>query len=136
MEIIHIMSKHPETVEPGDTLAKAAEMMEVGGFRRLPVVKDGEVVGILTERDVRVHRGHLEATRVNAAMSEPVMSVAPHTTVQEAVRLLLKHKVGGLPVIDKGTLVGMVTTTDMLGALLEIVEDYEATHPAAKRKRA
>lgn len=136
MEIIHIMSKHPETVQPDDTLAKAAQMMEVGGFRSLAVVKDGAMVGILTERDVRQHRGHLEVTRVTAAMSEPVWSVAPHTTVQEAVRLILKHKVGGLPVIDKGTLVGMVTTTDMLGALLEIVEDYEATHPAAKRKHA
>ncbi|HVN89252.1 MAG TPA: CBS domain-containing protein [Candidatus Binataceae bacterium] len=129
MEIIHIMSKHPETVEPGDTLAKASQMMEVGGFRRLAVVKDGAVVGMLTERDVRQHRGHLDATRVNAAMSEPVLSVTPHTTVQEAVRMMLKRKVGGMPVIDKGNLVGMVTTTDMLEALLQIVEDYEASHP-------
>jgi len=104
-------------------------MMEVGGFRRLAVVEEGKVVGILTERDVRQHRGHLESTRVTAAMSEPVLSVTPHTTVQEAVRMMLKRKVGGMPVIDKGNLVGMVTTTDMLGALLEIVEDYEATHP-------
>ncbi len=129
MEIIHIMSKHPETVEPGDTLAKASQMMEVGGFRRLAVVKDGAVVGMLTERDVRQHRGHLDATRVNAAMSEPVLSVTPHTTVQEAVRMMLKRKVGGMPVIDKGNLVGMVTTTDMLQALLQIVDDYEASHP-------
>ena len=48
MEMIHIMTRHPETVHPDDTLAKAKEMMDAAGFRRLPVVKDGEVVGMLT----------------------------------------------------------------------------------------
>jgi acetoin utilization protein AcuB len=131
MEMIHIMTKHPETINPEDTLAKAQEMMDVGGFRRLPVIKDGVIVGMLTERDLRQHRGHLESTRVNATMSTPVLSVAPHSTVQEAAHLMLQKKVGGLPVVEKGLLVGMVTTTDMIRAFLEVVEDFEQTHPAA-----
>jgi len=126
MQMIHIMSKHPETINPDDNLAKASEMMQVGGFRRLVVVKDSAVAGILTDRDLRQHRGHLESTKVNAAMSSPVLSVTPHSTVQEAARLMLQHKVGGMPVIDKGTLVGMVTTTDMIRAFLEVVDDLEA----------
>jgi len=125
MEMLHIMTRHPETIHPDDTLAKAKEMMDVAGFRRLPVVKDGNVVGMLTERNLRAHAGYLESTKVNAAMSTPVISVGPNSTVQEAARLMLLHKVGGLPVIDKGKLVGVVTTIDMLRAFLQVVETFE-----------
>ena len=125
MEMIHIMTKHPETIHPDDTLAKAKEMMEVAGFRRLPVVKDDEIVGMLTERDLRSHAGYLESTKVNVAMSAPVISVGPNSTVQEAARLMLRHKIGGLPVLGSGKLVGMVTTIDMLKAFLEVVETFE-----------
>lgn len=125
MEMIHIMTKHPETIHPDDTLAKAREMMEAGGFRRLPVVKGDAVVGMLTERDTRSHFGYLESTKVNAAMSSPVISVGPHSTVQEAARLMLRHKIGGLPVLVNGNLAGMVTTIDMLRAFLEVVETFE-----------
>jgi acetoin utilization protein AcuB len=127
MEIIHIMTKHPETISPDDTLAKAQAMMDAGQLGHLPVVKNDAIVGMLTERDLRQHRGHLETTRVNAAMSTPVCSVQPNTTVQDAARLILTHKIGGLPVVDKGMLVGMVSTTDMIRAFLEVVEDYEKT---------
>lgn len=125
MEMIHIMTKHPETIHPDDTLAKAKEMMQVAGFRRLPVVKDDQVIGMLTERDLRSHAGYLDSTKVNAAMSAPVISVAPHSTVQAAARLMLRHKIGGMPVLDSGKLVGMVTTIDMLKAFLEVVETFE-----------
>ena len=131
MEMIHIMTRHPETVHPDDTLAKAKEMMDAAGFRRLPVVKDGEVVGMLTERDLRAHAGYLESSKVNAAMSAPVISVGPNSTVQEATRLMLRHKVGGLPVMDSGVLVGIVTTIDMLRAFLEVVETFEKTRASS-----
>jgi acetoin utilization protein AcuB len=125
MEMIHIMTRHPETIHPDDTLAKAKNMMDAAGFRRLPVVKDGEIVGMLTERNLREHSGYLESTKVNSAMSAPVISVGPNSTVQEATRLMLRHKIGGLPVVDGGKLVGIVTTIDMLRAFLEVVESYE-----------
>ncbi len=127
MEMIHIMTRHPETIHPDDTLAKAKEIMDVARFRRLPVVKDGEIVGMLTERNLREHSGYLESTKVNVAMSTPVVSVGPNSTVQEATRLMLRHKIGGLPVVDRGKLVGIVTTIDMLRAFLEVVESFERT---------
>jgi len=131
MEMIHVMTRHPETIHADDTLAKAKEMMDAAGFRRLPVVKDGEVVGMLTERDLRAHAGYLESSKVNAAMSTPVVSVGPHSTVQEATRLMLHHKVGGLPVMDGRMLVGIVTTIDMLRAFLEVVETFERTRASS-----
>jgi acetoin utilization protein AcuB len=108
----------------------SASSCEVGGFRRLAVVKDGVVAGMLTERDIRQHRGHLGFTKVNAAMSSPVLSVAPTTTVQEAARMMLDRNVGGMPVIDKGALVGMVTTSDMIRAFLEVVAGIEEKQAA------
>jgi acetoin utilization protein AcuB len=127
MEMIHIMTRHPEAIHPDDTLYKAKEMMDVAKFRRLPVVKDDRVVGMLTERDLRAHAGYLETTKVNAAMSTPVISVSPSSTVQEVARLMLRHKVGGFPVLDGDRLVGMVTTIDMIGAFLQVMETYEKT---------
>ena len=47
MEMIHVMTRHPETIHPDDKLAKAKGMMDAAGFRRLPVVKDGELVEML-----------------------------------------------------------------------------------------
>jgi acetoin utilization protein AcuB len=125
MEVIHIMTRHPETIKPDDTLAKAKEMMDAAAFRRLPVVKDGEIVGMLTERNLREHSGYLDSTKVNVAMSAPVVSVGPNSTVQEAARLMLQRKIGGLPVVERGKLVGIVTTIDMLRAFLEVVESLE-----------
>jgi len=125
MEMIHVMTLHPETIGPADTLAKAKEMMEVGGFRRLPVVKDGALVGMLTERDLRAHAGYMDSTKVSAASHAPVISVHPKSTVQDAARLMMRHKIGGLPVLDGGKLVGIVTSIDLLRAFVEVVDSFE-----------
>jgi acetoin utilization protein AcuB len=122
MQMFHVMTKHPETVGPGDLLSKAKEMMDAGGFRRLPVVQDGRVVGIVTERDLREHSGHLKSTRVDAVMKAPVVSVDSKTSVEEAARLMLANKIGGIPVVDAGKLVGVVTTSDLIRAFLSVVE--------------
>lgn len=96
--------------------------MKAYGFRRLPVVDDGHLVGILTERDLRAHAGQLENTRVNAVMQTALVTIAPEDTVEEAARLMLKHKIGGLPVVADGTLAGIVTTSDLLAAFLRVLQ--------------
>ena len=58
------MTKEPITVGEDELLIRASHKMQAGGFRRLPVMKEGKLVGIVTERDVREHRGHLEHTKV------------------------------------------------------------------------
>lgn len=131
MEMLHVMTKHPETIRPDDALAKAKEMMEIGGFRRLTVVKDGKVVGIVTERDLRGHEGYLKTTKIDAVMKSPVVTVNSHTTVEEAARTMLTRKIGGMPVVDAGKLVGIVTTSDMLHALLSVIEEVHRTAKAS-----
>ena len=128
MEMIHVMTHHPESIRWDDTLETARQMMVAGGFRRLPVTNNGEVIGMLTERDLRQHAGYFESTKVNAAMSGRLISVGPNCTVEEAARLMVNHKIGGLPILDNGKLVGIVTTVDMLRAFLEVIEEFHKKH--------
>ena len=122
MQMLHVMTRSPEAIRPEDVLLKAKEMMDAGRFRRLPVVQEGRVVGILTERDLREHGGYLKSTKVDAVMKAPVVTVDSKASVEEAARLMLRNKIGGLPVVDGGKLVGIVTSTDLLRAFLNVLE--------------
>ena len=120
MNVRDLMIRHPQTIDPADTLAVARERMDRGGFRRLPVVDGGgRLIGILTDRDIREHGGHLADTRVSGAMVEPAMSVGPDESVDDVAARLLFEQVGGYPVVDpSGALVGIITATDLLRGLL------------------
>jgi acetoin utilization protein AcuB len=114
------MSKNPVTASPRDTLAEADAKMHSGNFRHLPVADKGKLVGMLSDHDVRPHQGDLKDTRVTGAMTDDPITVTPETTMEEAAEIMLERKIGGLPVVDKEQLVGIITTTDLLGAFLEI----------------
>ena len=121
------MSKDPVTVTAEDLLIQARLKMQRGGFRRLPVVSDGQLVGIITDRDTREHAGYLDRTQVKTAMSKKPVTVTPATTLETAAQILLKRKVGGLPVMENGRLVGMITTSDVLQAFLDVMGASEET---------
>jgi acetoin utilization protein AcuB len=122
MQILNLMTATPVTIGSHDTLAQAKAIMDEGHFRRLPVVDNGQLVGIVTERDIREHTGYFESTRITAAMRTALITVGPRATVEDAARLMLRHKIGGLPIVDEGKLVGIVTTSDLLKAFLNVVE--------------
>jgi acetoin utilization protein AcuB len=122
MQIASCMTRDPVTVTPHDLLARAKALMDSGRFRRLPVMEGGKLVGILTERDLRNHWGYLERTRVDAAMTPEPVTITPRITAEDAARLMLQHKIGGLPVIEDGALVGIVSTSDILRAFLNVVQ--------------
>lgn len=120
MLVRHRMTANPETVSPQDYIAKASEKMKAGKFRRLPVVQDGQLVGILTDRDTLRFIGSEERTRVDGAMTESPLTISPDTPMEEAIRLMKKHQISGLPVVEQGKVVGIVTTSDILQAFLEV----------------
>jgi acetoin utilization protein AcuB len=122
VQIANCMTRTPVTVSPRDTLARAKSLMDSGHFRRLPVMESGKLVGMLTERDIRNHWGYLEATRVDAAMTHEPVTITPRISAEDAARLMLQHKIGGLPVVDNGELVGIVSTSDILKAFLNVVQ--------------
>jgi acetoin utilization protein AcuB len=121
MLVSNRMTREPETIEPQDLVSRAAHKMQAGGFRRLPVVSDGKLVGIITDRDLRQHRGHFEQTKTNGVMTENPITATASMTVEEAAQLMLKHQIGGLPVISEGRLVGMITVSDVLNAFLDVM---------------
>ena len=121
MKVGDRMTKTPMTVSPAETLAIAQEKMQAGGFRQMPVVDDGRLVGIITDRDIRKHGRHMIVAKVQAAMTENLITAAPSTPLEEAARLLLHHKIGALPVVDREHLVGILSTSDILQAFIDLV---------------
>lgn len=121
MLVRHRMSQRPVTVTPHDTLATARAKMQAGHFRRLPVEDNGRLAGIVTDRDIRPHVGSEAWTRVNMAMTAPAVTVSPDTPVEEAARVMLSKQIGGLPVVEAGQLVGIITTSDVLQAFREVL---------------
>lgn len=124
------MTKEPITVDAEDLAVRAAHKMQAGGFRRLPVVRDSKLVGIISERDLREHRGHLEQIKINGVMTEKPVSVTPESTLEEAALIMLERQIGGLPVVAEGHLVGMITETDILRAFLDVMG---ASHGGSSR---
>ncbi|HEY6299696.1 MAG TPA: CBS domain-containing protein [Candidatus Binatus sp.] len=113
MFIRECMTKNPVTIEPGDTLARADAKMKAGGFRRLPVVLKGELIGIVSEYDLRRYPDFLESTLVLVAMTPDPVTVSPSATLEHAVALLKGNEIGALPVVDHGRLVGIITASNL-----------------------
>lgn len=129
MRVSEWMTPAPVTVTPSVTIPKVQELMVHRRIRHLPVVEDGRLVGIITDRDVRtvqpspatsltVGEMHylLERLTVRAVMTRNVITVAPHESLAEAVRLMLENRIGGLPVTEGERLVGILTEVDLLRA--------------------
>ena len=121
MLVCNRMTKEPVTIGPEAALSQAKERMEAGRFHRVPVVSGGKLVGILTDRDIRAHLTDIEQTKVGSVMTQNVRTVSPSITVEEAAQILLKYQIGGLPVVDQGRLVGIITASDVMKAFLDVM---------------
>jgi nucleotide-binding universal stress UspA family protein/predicted transcriptional regulator len=111
------MTSSPASAEPEEKLSSVAARMHQGGFRSMPVLREGRIVGIVTDRDLHRYVRDLEHTEVKLAMTEQALTVTPQTTIYDAARLLRQRKFGALPVVQDGALVGIISTTDLLEAL-------------------
>jgi CBS domain-containing protein len=118
MKVADCMTPDPSCLSPDDALTAAIARMEVGDFRSVPVVLNGVLVGIVSDRDIRSCRHEPESTKIGAIMSKNPICISPDDSVNEAVRMILSRKIGGLPVIKEHKLVGIITTTDILKAVL------------------
>jgi acetoin utilization protein AcuB len=120
MKVAERMTPNPSHVRLADTLDAVRMIMRAEGFKHLPVVESKRVLGVITDRDVRLHTAHLDETLVETAMTADPVTVSPDMTIEEAASLMLVKRIGCLPVIQNGGLVGIITATDLLRALLDI----------------
>lgn len=128
------MSSPVITVEPNLPIMDALELMKGKGIRRTPVMKDGKLVGIISDKDL-LNAAPSDATSlsvwelnyllgkitVGEIMTKNVFTVTVDTPIEEAAYLMAVEKIGGLPVMSDGHLVGLITETDLFRIFLELM---------------
>jgi CBS domain-containing protein len=132
--VVHdIMMGSPVTLGPDDTLELASNVISLGRIRHIPVVEDGRLVGLVSERDLlgtaagrlfglkqKSKSALLKTVPIKDVMKKRVVTVAADTPIKDAARLMADKKIGCVPVVDDRTLVGLVTTTNILRYVEEL----------------
>jgi len=131
MRVDTMMQTQLITATPETSLAEVQRLMRDNNIRHVPVVSGKRLVGMITDRDVReaspspattLTRGEItyrmETTPIKTCMTKDVIWIGPDIDMVQATRLLLQQKIGCLPVVDNGTLVGVMTDIDCLRAFL------------------
>jgi FOG: CBS domain len=132
------MTKNPLVMTPAETIGQADELMTENRIRQLPVVDEGALLGIITDRDIRSflaqsalvepeERAKVLRTNVREIMTAEPLTLAPDDDLREAIELLIEEKIGGIPVVDQAEgLVGIVTYVDVLRCFLNRLEEEQA----------
>jgi len=131
----NLMTPNPRTVHSEVSLEHAAALMKAINCRQLPVLEDARLIGIITDRDLRLavstptadmdftHHQELRAFAVGEFMTANPTTVTPDTPAANAAVLLRQLKIGALPVLDDGRLVGIITVSDCLACLSDQLEE-------------
>ena len=120
MNVTEIMHRNVMTVVESDSAEQVLRRMLAHGVRHAPVMRGAEVVGVVSERNLLGQRARYQRDDVIwRIMTAPPYMAGPSMTVAEASALMATHKVGCLPVLDRGELIGIITKTDMLTVLAQ-----------------
>ena len=128
------MTSSPTVVSPATSVALARELVVTQRIRHLPVCEGERLVGIVTDRDIRTAlpspsalisvweaRHTLDQLSVGDVMTRSVITITEYAPIAEAVRLMVAHRIGGLPVTREERLVGILSETDLLGAFAAVL---------------
>ena len=136
-KVEEVMTAHTRTVHAEQSLSDVRSIFEKEGFRHLPVMGNDGLVGMMThtdlmrvtygahiaEADFEVNNLILESTTVEEAMSKNLKTVEAGSRLTEVARIMRKYKVGCVPVVNGGDLLGLITSTDILGAYIDLDRD-------------
>ncbi len=128
LRVRDLMTSNVTTLQRNDKLTLADDIMRLGRIRHLPVIgEDGQLAGIVSQRDLfrgalaqalgygqRAQRKLLDTLVVKEVMSADVITTSPDTPLAEAARVLVERKIGCLPVVEAGRLVGILTEGDFV----------------------
>lgn len=137
------MTPDPITVGPKTTLNAAYKMMKDYGIRRLPVVDDGALVGIVTWGDLREASASdasslsiwelnylLSKLTIDEFMTRDVYTIHAEDTIHDAAKLMMEYKLSGLPVVDDaGTVIGIITESDIFRMVVQEWEEETSSEP-------
>lgn len=126
------MSRNPTTMSPTQSLLDAAVLMRSSGFRHIPIVNDGQLVGMISDRDIArltpsmllphsaaEHNQVMEQTIIGKVMTRDPVTTSPEMPLVQAAEMFVSGKLGSLAVLDDGALVGILTVRDMLRAFYD-----------------
>jgi acetoin utilization protein AcuB len=130
MRIGEVMTNRVETVPAGESVENALRVMRAKRIRHLVVQLGGGAVGVVSIRDLDSFVSDRSIRTVADVMTAPAVTGSPHMTVREAANLLRGRTIGCLPVLDRGKLVGILTTTDLLDLI-----GRGSERPVSKGKR-
>ncbi|HXV59620.1 MAG TPA: CBS domain-containing protein [Vicinamibacteria bacterium] len=132
MRVEELMTTDVTTVERNDELSVVDDLMKMKRIRHLPVVEKGRLVGIVTQRDLfhaglsnamgfgeKARKEFLGTVVVKEVMTDEVVTVGPEEAVKSAAKKMLEHKIGCLPVVREGKLLGILTETDLVRLLVD-----------------
>ncbi len=145
MQVGEAMRTELVTLAPEERLNVASDIMTLGRIRHMPVVSDAVVVGILTQRDLfraaissvlelrpAAEREWLSKIHVGEVMTHPVITAPPDLRMHDAVTLMLERRIGCLPVVQSGRLVGLLSETDCLALLARLLQPERTDTDAQK----
>jgi acetoin utilization protein AcuB len=124
------MTAAPQTLDSDQSLLEAVLLLRSTGFRHIPIVEQSQLVGVLSDRDLwryapsmllptsaQEYNRVFEETKIGAVMTRNPTTTVPGATLREAAELMLQQKLGCLPILEEGRLVGILTMRDMARAL-------------------
>jgi len=117
-----LMIRNPNTVHPDTSLAQGVELMQDVACRHLPVLENGMVVGIISDRDLRTSGANMQHMEVAEFMTPDPITIGPGASVKDAARMLNDNAISALPVIADGSLVGILTVYDILEYVIRLPE--------------
>jgi CBS domain-containing protein len=126
------MTTHPQVLGRNETLDLADDVMTMGRIRHLPIVENGKLIGIISQRDMfrsaavaalgfvgDTQKALIKTIRIKEIMTPNVVTIAPDASVKDAARIMLEKKIGCLPVVEDDKLIGIITETDILRYVVE-----------------
>lgn len=133
MAVKDFMTRKVVYVSPDTTVAHTADMMREQGLRRLPVIENDRLVGVVTERtmaeaspskvtSLSIYEMNylLNKTKIRDIMARDIVTVSPYASLEDAVYAMMKNQVGILPVVEAGQVFGVITEKDVFKAFLEV----------------
>jgi CBS domain-containing protein len=138
MRVQDLMERDVLTLDSNDSLDLADDLMRLGCLRHMPIVSAGQLVGIVSQRDLSragmssvlhfrptAEREWLAKISISEVMTTNVFTVPPEASMQSAVEIMLAKRIGCLPVVEKGALVGILSESDCLRYLAPLLERAE-----------